>query len=785
MSTLDQQSAVVLWAGFNSRTVTINNVTAGASIIVKVNLLNFDVGTFTLGCSSVNDGSAYLKADSSVGGASGGYVTEEVWYLHNASAGTHSIVVTSNRATNNNFGQIMAHSVIGLQNAAPDFTKPNAANSATLTTGNSAAPSQSGMWLVAALGVTTNLATPTWTHPATGFTQLLYDPATAHGPGEFDYQHITSTSAQVASWGTNSAGAEYFASLLVGFKDVVAGGAPTITSVTQSGQPAGTIQQGASVTITGANLGANTGSAAVTLIDGGNSSLTASCSATAWGSTSVVVNVNSGNVRNGALTLRLTTSGGLQVSFGVTLIPPTGTSYGTFGTMRALTFDAKNAPSRLYDSPDIGSGEQWEMTTSAGAGAVTVYQDGNAGVPVAITQIAFRHHNGAQWSAVTHWDMRGLFPLNTLTIPSQVGVNGVALSWDFSPYFAVPDSSTLPLTYTISSGAQPTGLPTIDSATGKIIGTPSATGTFSGIVLRATNAQGSYVEAPAFPATIAASPDVTFSGPIPNFPNLLANNVGTNPIDVAGYFGNATTYTVTSGSLPPGMTLTGSVITGVPTGAGITAGQSADYTIVITGSNAVPSTFPSNSFTLTVSNPAVVVPTAPTLLAVYSGQLASHRADPSQLFPATPKNYAYLTGQNSFECADNCSVGALDAVSTAYRYFRIPSNARVTDLQVRHDGNPGALYSAGVMRIDGLEPVSGAAGVFFPATSFSTARSTLTSLYQPNVAGSIPAVQDMSKRIWELLGYTKDPSAVYEVVLKCVSAGNTAANIALRLTYVS
>lgn len=777
---LDQTSSTVTWSGFNTRTVSLAGVAAGASIIVVNAMENFATGTYTPGCSGVNDGSVYTAGGVITGGASGGRIAAEVWYLHNVSAGTHNIVLTSNQANSNNFGHIKAFSWTSLQNAVPDLVQSSTANSATLTTGASSAPTQSGELLVAVLAVSTNLASPSWTTPPSGYTALFSDFTTSNVPSEADYQHITATTAQTASWGTNTAGAEFFAGVLVGFKDVVAGGAPTITSV-----GSGTITQGSSVTITGTNFGTNTGSAAVTLIDGGNSALTANCSATAWGSTSITVTVNSGNVRNGACTVRVTTSGGLQVSAGATLVPPTGTAYSTLGTLRALTFDGNNAPSRLYDSPDIGAGEQVEMTTSAGTSTVTVYQDGNLDSPSTITQLAFRHHNGVQWSSVSHWDMHGLGPKSVLAIPLQAAVNGTAPVLDVTGYFQEADPSELPFTYTVSAGALPTGQ-TLNASTGKTSGTLSGTGTFSGIVIRATNASGLYAEAPAFAWTVSASPNVSFSGPVPDA--ALQANAISNPIDIAGYFTNATTFALKTGSWPPGMSLVGSVVTGTPTGAGIAPGQSQAYPVVVTGSNSVPSTFDTNTFTLTVSVPAVI-PAAPVLIPIVKSstlqlvETGTSMVPPRQITP-------YIVQDDVVKLRESCPMGANDPTGTAYRFFKIPSSALVDTLDLTNDPNPsGSVYKCGVLLPttqsfgSGGPPIAGADAIFFNGVSFDAGRSFPVSLLQPAIVNQLPDAAARKLRVWQLLGYSTDPQQVYDLAITVIAPGQNGGSIFLSMQY--
>lgn len=764
-SALDKVAAAPIgWSAFNSRTITITAVTAGASIFVINPMGNF-AGS-AIGASTVNDGSAYTLDAVHLNPRSGEPLTVEVWRLHNASAGTHNIVLTSSNANSSNYGDIFAFSVTGLQNAAPDVTVGAHAVSTTPATGATGTLSQSGEFVIAAMILDTTVGSPAFTSPATtGYTSLMNVQATGNFPASADYKNVSATTAVSAAWGT-IAGSENWSAVVVTYKDVVAGGAPTITSVIQSGQTAGTIQQNASITITGTNFGSNTGSAAVTLIDGSNSGLTSTCSITSWGSTSIVCTVTSGNVRNGSVTLRVTTSGGLTATFGATLTPATGISYGTFSAPKSLTTNVNGSPSRLTDNPDIASGQQWEMPST-----VTVITDGNITWPVAVSNITWRHHDGTQWNAV-HWDLRGPFP-TALSIPAQSGVNGSALTWDFSGSFAETDPVALPLTYTVSAGVLNTGL-TLGSSTGKVTGTPSVTGTQSGIVLRATNAEGSYVEAAGFPATIAASANVSFSGTILDITSLVVN-APPNPIDVLSFFTNATSFAVTTGTLPPGMVLNGSAITGIPTGAGINPGSSANYVIVITGSNAVPSSAASNSFTLTVTNPAIVVLPPPVVIpAVKSVQIQYEES-------ANTVNNYFLN-----EAFGSNVVGSSDSVGKVYRAFRIPAAARVTQLQVQNESISGGLYKIGVsLPSDGSVVIAGSDGVFVPALNLSTTRIAWTDFLLPGVIGQTNSLANVGKRVWELLGLTSDPSPTgkdiyYDVILTVVTPSTTGGVVNIR-----
>jgi len=127
-------------------------------------------------------------------------------------------------------------------------------------------------------------------------------------------------------------------------------------------------------------------------------------------------------------------------------------------------------------------------------------------------------------------------------------------------------------TYSVSSGSLPTGI-SLNSSTGSVTGTPSGSGSFS-FTIQAANASGS----------ITAS----FSGSIVLVPNWTDNTLGNVINGVAFSDGvsatNSPTYSVTSGSLPAGLSLSSSTgaVTGTPTGS---VGTAYSFTITATNAN--------------------------------------------------------------------------------------------------------------------------------------------------------------------------------------------------------
>ncbi len=141
-------------------------------------------------------------------------------------------------------------------------------------------------------------------------------------------------------------------------------------------------------------------------------------------------------------------------------------------------------------------------------------------------------------------------------------VGGTAL---FFPYLNAPFSfigcgqDFLPIHYTwqIISGSLPPGLE-LDDCTGRISGTPTATGNYT-FVVRATDAIGSFQQKTVTLCVIR----ITTADPLPNA------TVGTNyVVNFAQTPGSqeTETWTLVSGTLPPGLTLTpAGVLSGTPT----------------------------------------------------------------------------------------------------------------------------------------------------------------------------------------------------------------------------
>lgn len=167
---------------------------------------------------------------------------------------------------------------------------------------------------------------------------------------------------------------------------------------------------------------------------------------------------------------------------------------------------------------------------------------------------------------------------------------------------------------------------------------------------------------------------------------------------------------------------------------------------------------------------------------VNSGQITNDLATPVVL------NNPYVAGGIYREMVDVCVMGAADSNGSTYRFFRIPSNARIGDLEVMNDANTsGTSYKCGLLKINGGSTVVASSdAIFIPSgTTMASARNTWTSLYFPAIAGNAAAVVNLTKRVWELLGLASDPNLTYDVVVTAVTAGSAGGNLAIKLAYIT
>ena len=191
-------------------------------------------------------------------------------------------------------------------------------------------------------------------------------------------------------------------------------------------------------------------------------------------------------------------------------------------------------------------------------------------------------------------------PQFTADSPPSSGLQGVAY-----PSYTFTATGTPTPTYTVTSGALPPGL-SLNPTSGVLAGTPTASGMVT-FTVTASNGIGAPATSP--PITIAIrfpAPPVLTSDTPPTgaatgvaYPAYTFNASGTPP----------PTYTVTSGALPPGLSLnpTSGVLAGTPTTVG-------SFTFTISATNGVGSpgaTSPSITIVVTAAVAPVFTAASP------------------------------------------------------------------------------------------------------------------------------------------------------------------------------
>ena len=238
-------------------------------------------------------------------------------------------------------------------------------------------------------------------------------------------------------------------------------------------------------------------------------------------------------------------------------------------------------------------------------------------------------------------------------------------------------------TYSVQSGTLPGGLSL--NAAGLLSGTPTTAGTFSGIVIRATNVAGT-LDTLSFTITIAPTVTVTPA----TLPDWTVNAAGYTQTVVGNNGTGAKTLALTAGAIPTGMTFTAAtgVLNGTPTAAGTfnftitatdTLGQAIPkaYTVVINAAITVsPASVPNwtvnkSGYTQTITNTggtgastfAVTVGAVPTGLTLSAGGVLSGTPTAAGTFnfTVTATDTVGATGAQAYTVIINAAIAVSPA----------------------------------------------------------------------------------------------------------------------------
>ena len=153
---------------------------------------------------------------------------------------------------------------------------------------------------------------------------------------------------------------------------------------------------------------------------------------------------------------------------------------------------------------------------------------------------------------------------------------------------------------------------------------------------------------------------------------------------------------------------------------------------------------------------------------------------------ATPSihNNSYLSASDPFEGVAVVAMGAGDSIGSTYRFGRISSSARVSDIQVMNDATTAGVVKIGVLLTaadGGGVVVAGSDTIFASGVSTAAAQNTWKLTAFPALASvGTGAVANLTLRVWELLGLSADPFKTYDLAASVTTAMTAGGNLALR-----
>lgn len=197
-------------------------------------------------------------------------------------------------------------------------------------------------------------------------------------------------------------------------------------------------------------------------------------------------------------------------------------------------------------------------------------------------------------------------PMHMIGLPSNITISPAIIApLTYGTYFSQQLSEgggSGAVSYAVTTGSLPSGL--ILTTSGLLSGTPTAIGLYN-FIITATDSVGikgqhSY-SVPVAPVALVLSPSL--------LPNAFVGALYSNKLSASGGTGSYT-YSLTSGSLPTGVSLSGDTISGMPS-----AVSSTYFTIKATD---VAGNYGTRNYTLAVTGQVVISP-----LALNSGAAAS------------------------------------------------------------------------------------------------------------------------------------------------------------------
>jgi large repetitive protein len=339
-------------------------------------------------------------------------------------------------------------------------------------------------------------------------------------------------------------------------------------------------------------------------------------------------------------------------------------------SISGLTYNTGSATATTFSAASHATESPTGYQVGASSYGATVSVD-SAGLMSYTPPVGFRGTDTFNWVATNAGGTSNVGqvfvtvndPVFSVTLPAATGTVGVAYNSGAS---AVTISGGNPPYNNFSATGLPAGL-TMDSS-GVISGTPT-TATTATVVVTVTDSSGgngSYTSTASATLTIAA-PTINLSpasGALPGgqagvaYSQTFTSTGGVAPI----------TYSAPPGDLPPGLTLSGGVISGTPTATGT-------FNFTVTGTDSSGNAYTgSAAYSITVAAPTISVTTT-TLLSGTVG--VAYSDDVVATGGNTPYTFSVDTGALPIGVTLNTANGRISGTPTEAGSF--PVTIRVTD----------------------------------------------------------------------------------------------------------
>ncbi|WP_343699564.1 putative Ig domain-containing protein [Caulobacter sp.] len=324
------------------------------------------------------------------------------------------------------------------------------------------------------------------------------------------------------------------------------------------------------------------------------------------------------------------------------------------------------------------------------------------------------------------------------------------------------NGGTAPVTFSVSAGSLPTGL-SLNSTTGAITGTPTASGAYS-FTIQATD-NNSATATQAYSGTIVAAVTITTATlPTPvltqAYSQTLATSGGTAPV----------TFAISVGGLPAGLSLNAStgVINGTPTAAG-----AYSFTVRATDANNVTAT---QGYSGTISSGLVVSPSSlptPALTQAYSQTITASGG-------SAPYAFTISAGSLPAGLSLNGSTGAITGTPTVAGAYSFTIQA--TD---NNSATATQAYSGTIASGLQVSPSSLPTPVLTAAYSQTVTASGGSAPYVFTVsAGSLPAGLSLNGSTGAITG-TPTASGAYSFTIQATDNSSATATQAYSGTIAS